>query len=186
MLPGAYLISYSRRFVKLIQEFVDKHGILFVSSAGNNGCALSTVGCPGGTSSSVIGGSFARLVARIFTDASFRRRRGLRDAADDAGRICTARIVASWTSGVLFLCIRHISAFCEIVIVLLLQYTWSSRGPAVDGHLGVCITAPGGAITDVPNWTLKVFQLNDTSQAIKFAHSHCNHFMAAFLFRASS
>ncbi|WVZ74307.1 hypothetical protein U9M48_022508 [Paspalum notatum var. saurae] len=43
------------RFIDLSNEVVDKHRIIFISSAGNNGPALNTVGAPGGTSTSIIG-----------------------------------------------------------------------------------------------------------------------------------
>ena len=43
------------RFVELARELVHKHGVVFVSSAGNSGPALSTVGAPGGTAQCILG-----------------------------------------------------------------------------------------------------------------------------------
>jgi len=42
------------RVVRLIEEVVHKHGIIYVGSASNNGPALSTVGAPGGTGTATI------------------------------------------------------------------------------------------------------------------------------------
>lgn len=113
------------RFVDLVNEMVNKYRMVFVSSAGNNGPALTTLGAPGGTTSSIIG-----IGAYI-------------SPAMAAG---THSVVEAPAEG--------------------LEYTWSSRGPTVDGDLGVSVSAPGGAVAPVPTWTLQHRMLmNGTSMS---------------------
>ncbi len=45
----------SGRVTGLYSEIVNKHGVIFVASAGNSGPALSTVGAPGGCTSALLG-----------------------------------------------------------------------------------------------------------------------------------
>eukprot|EP00951_Prasinocladus_malaysianus_P002621 scaffold18396_cov35-Prasinocladus_malaysianus.AAC.2 len=97
------------RFMDLAAEVVNKHGVIFVSSAGNSGPALSTVGAPGGTSSAIL--SIGAYVSPDLAAAGHSVREVERDGQ---------------------------------------QYTWSSRGPAMDGDIGVTLSAPGGAIAPVP------------------------------------
>lgn len=41
-------------FIELVEELVREEGVVFVTSAGNSGPALSTVGAPGGALESLI------------------------------------------------------------------------------------------------------------------------------------
>lgn len=121
------------RFVKLAEDLVWKHNVLFISSAGNNGPAISTVGAPGGTSSAILG--VAAYVSPAMMKADYSMMTS--SDADAEGE-------------------QHLGT----------TFTWSSVGPTADGDNGVNITAPGGAITCVPNWTMQKSQLmNGTSMS---------------------
>jgi len=111
-------------FIKLLDELVYRHGVMFVTSAGNNGPCLSTVGAPGGTSDSVI----------------------------SVGAMVTQSLMKT--------------SYPMIGVNKETNFTWSSVGPSIEGARGVCVVAPGGAITSVPSWTLNRNQLmNGTSMS---------------------
>lgn len=115
----------SGRVGELLNEVVNKYGIVWVASAGNNGPALGTISTPSDISQEPII-SVGAYVSPDMMIAAYALPQKLPGA----------------------------------------PYTWSSRGPTLDGGIGVHVCAPGGAITSVPNFTLRGSQLmNGTSMA---------------------
>jgi tripeptidyl-peptidase-2 len=117
--------STAGRVGDLMSEVINKHGVTWVASAGNDGPALCTVGTPPDIITNAVIGVGAYVSPEMMT-AMYSTREKMPGT----------------------------------------PYTWSSRGPTIDGERGVCVCAPGGAITSVPHFSMKGTQLmNGTSMA---------------------
>jgi tripeptidyl-peptidase-2 len=101
------------RFVELCEELVWKHNIIYVGAAGNSGPALSSVATPGGTTTAMIG-----VAAHVSPEmAKILYGLPLADSAD-------GEVVYESGGG-------NVESFPGTT------YTWSSVGPAADGHQGI-------------------------------------------------
>jgi tripeptidyl-peptidase-2 len=127
------------RIIQFAEELVWRHNILFVSAVGNNGPALTTVNAPGGMSSSILG--VAAYVSPDMMKAEYSMSSNTNGTTTTEPTTTDEELVGT-------------------------TYTWSSVGPAADGSNGVCLCAPGGAVTSVSNWTMqKSMLMNGTSMA---------------------
>lgn len=128
------------RVIDVIRDLVEKHGVTFVSSAGNSGPALGTLGAPGGN-----------LLACCYPSHEF------------LGSSSSILGVGAYVSPAMMQAEYSMKDTPASAVGL---YTWSSRGPTYDGDIGVNVCAPGCAITSVPNWTLnKKMLMNGTSMS---------------------
>lgn len=158
------------RFVTLVNKIVHKHNVLFLSSAGNDGPALSSVSAPGGTTDALIGVG-AYVTPAMLTQAyswlnsefgSETLPNGVADesssknsAGSDQGSVSNAPIKSG-----------DVGFPRDQDPVAGIPYTWCSRGPVINGAMGVSICAPGGAIAPVPLWMLrKKMLMNGTSMS---------------------
>ena len=117
--------SNTGRVGDMMAEVINKHGVTWVVSAGNDGPALCTVGTPPDIATNTAIGVGAYVSSNMMT-AMYSTRQKMPGT----------------------------------------PFTWSSRGPTMDGDRGVTVCAPGGAITSVPKFTLRGTQLmNGTSMA---------------------
>lgn len=162
------------RFVTLVNKLVHEHNVLFLSSAGNEGPALSSVSAPGGTTEALIGvGAYVTPTmltqAYSYLSSEFGPEFGNAIRGNTSTDCAMTRIQVQGSAsqsdfggkGALPLDLVNKQEPVQGV-----PYTWSSRGPVTDGSMGVSVCAPGGAIAPVPVWMLrKKVLMNGTSMS---------------------
>lgn len=177
------------RVVQLLTALARDAGVLFLSSAGNAGPGLSTLGSPGGTTDAVIGvGAYVTpgLATQAYSllpdglvypspgamsaDGYPPAEEGLMSGGGGRDTPTTApaspRVKAEPTATVAAAATSAADVVADGDAPLGVPYTFTARGPCPDGSLGVTISAPGGAVASSSSWTLRKKQLlNGTSMS---------------------
>jgi hypothetical protein len=172
------------RFVELATKLVREHNVPFFCSAGNNGPGLTSVSAPGGTTDALIGVG-AYVTPDMLTEGYSVLHEDVEEslaeaqaamspssascgpgASPAAARSAFASSKVSSSSSTSATAAPPSAPATQAEPVVGMPYTWSSRGPAPDGGMGVSVCAPGGAIAAIPQWTLSRKRLmNGTSMA---------------------
>lgn len=177
------IFSVQGRFVELATQLVREHNVPFFCSAGNNGPGLTSVSAPGGTTDALIGvgayvtpGMLTEGYSVLSEDVneSFAEAEAAMAVRPDVLNVSRSASQSKEVDAPAKNATTTSSSPAEAVgvdsshpkPVYGMPYTWTSRGPAADGGLGVSVCAPGGAIAAIPQWTLSRKRLmNGTSMA---------------------
>ncbi|KAF6778227.1 hypothetical protein AHF37_02218, partial [Paragonimus kellicotti] len=135
------------RVCKHLNELVNAYGVVMVASGGNNGPGLGTVGCPGGVVEGLIGVAplvFPEMMRSLYGQPDHWSLVGVDTEQENYDTMVLEPSVPSSDTQTL-----------KPDSPLPAAYTWGSRGPTLDGSLGLCVAAPGAAYTSVAGWQLR-------------------------------
>ncbi|KAF5404239.1 Tripeptidyl-peptidase II [Paragonimus heterotremus] len=135
------------RVCKHLNELVNAYGVVMVASGGNNGPGLGTVGCPGGVVEGLIGVAplvFPEMMRSLYGQPDHWSLVGVDTEQQNYDTMVLEPSIPSSDTQTL-----------KPDSPLPAAYTWGSRGPTLDGSLGLCVAAPGAAYTSVAGWQLR-------------------------------
>ncbi|KAF8566536.1 hypothetical protein P879_07873 [Paragonimus westermani] len=135
------------RVCKHLNELVNAYGVVMVASGGNNGPGLGTVGCPGGVVEGLIGVAplvFPEMMRSLYGQPDHWSLVGMDTEQENCDTVVLEPSIPSSDTQTL-----------KPDGPLPAAYTWGSRGPTLDGSLGLCVAAPGAAYTSVAGWQLR-------------------------------
>ena len=144
---------------------MEKDNVVFVTSAGNAGPALSTCGAPEPLSDVVVGGAYVSS-KMMSAQRCWSAKREIYYIPQNTNRYDHAYIspqTREFTIGVTLLALRARTA--SLLNIPQTAFTWTSVGPSRNGHLGVTTWHPVLRLR-TPTWCLKFKQqMNGTSMA---------------------
>ncbi|VDO03760.1 unnamed protein product [Rodentolepis nana] len=156
-----------------LSKFVSQTDVAFVTSGGNSGPSLGTVGSPGGSVDGLIAVApilSPTMMKYMYMQPTWEKQKEEEEVNEDADCSAKDRNKKMPTSRPTF--IRNEHNLLAVVgyppplnssSPVPSAYCWGSRGPSVDGDLGLTVAACGGAIADVAAWKRTIFDLHNGS-----------------------